>query len=166
MYRTLSIDEEETLKFLYVRQNIPTDQYKRRPEELRKLTDGFNALTERSDEPDALLHFMVNRRKAGKWPKLGVGYKRLACVPLDMLPPDEWKTLEQIYLDINKGSDNYAYDAGLRKDLAQRFAASAVHFVPARTLCAALEMRRKKGLLPKLTDQPPKPFADMDSVAL
>lgn len=166
MNRKLSIDEEDMLKFLYVRQNIPTDQYKRRPEALRELTTRFNALTERSDELDDVLHYMITRRKAGKWPRLGAAHSRLPSVPQDLLTPDEWKILEEIYLDINKGSDNYAYDAGLRRKLAQRFSASAGRFVAHRTLCAALERRRKEGLLPKITDRPPAPFADMDSVAL
>ena len=166
MYRTLSIDEEETLKFLYVRQNIPTDQYKRRPETLTKLTQGFNALTERSDGPDDLLHFMINRRKAGKWPKLGAAHKTLPCVPEDIFTPDEWTILDEIYIDINKGSDNYAYDATLRRELARRFSALVGRLVPGRTLSAVLERRRKAGLLPKLTVQAEEPFADIDSVAL
>ena len=166
MYRTLSIDEEETLKFLYVRQNIPTDQYKRRPELLRNLVARFNALTERSDEPDDVLHFMITRRKAGMWPTLGPTHRKLAGVGMDELTPDEWKILEEIYLGINRGSDCYAYDAGLRSQLERRFSASAGRFVSARTLCAALEQRRKRGLLPRVTEQPQTPFADMDAVAL
>ncbi len=166
MYRRLSIDEEGMLKFLYVRQNIPTDQYKRRPEALRKLTEGFNALTERSDEPDDLLHFMINRRKKGKWPTLGTGHKKLDSIPYDVMTPDEWKILEEIYLDLYKGSDNYAYDSDLRRELSRRFSTSVGRFVSGRTLCAALERIRKAGILPKLTDQPIVPFADIDSVAL
>jgi len=165
MYRKLTIDEVDILKFLYVKQNVPTDQYKRRQQALRELTEGFNALTERTDEPDDLLHFMITQRKQGKWPKLGAGHSKLASVPEDVLTPDEWKILEEIYLDINKGSDNYAYDAGLRKELTRRFSAAG-RFVGPRTLAAALEKRRKEGLLPTISDQPPEPFADMDSVAL
>jgi len=166
MYRSLNIIEEDTLKYLYMRQNVPTDQFKRRPAALRRLADEFNTLTERSDDPDNILHFIINRRKAGKWPKLGPGHKKLASVPDDVLTPDEWTILKEIYLDMNKGSDIFAYDGQLRMELARRFSASARRFLPARTLCAALERRRKEGLLPRLTDQPLAPFADMDSVAL
>jgi len=166
MYRRLSIDDRDMLKFLYVRQRIPTDQYKRRPEDLRKLTDRFNALTERSDEPDDLLHFMVSQRKQGKWPKLGSVHRKLARVPLDLLTADEWDILDEIYLDMNVGSDNYAFDAELRREFARRFSASAGRFVPARTLSAALERRRKEGSLPRLTEKPPEPFSDMDAVAM
>lgn len=166
MYRRISIDEVETLKFLYIKQNIPTDQYKRRHKELQMLTEKFNALAERSDEPDDVLHFMITQRKQGKWPKLGVGHSKLASVPVDVLTPDEWKILDEIYLDINKGSDNYAYDIGLRKELVKRFSTRAGRVVDPRTLSAALERRRKEGLLPRITDLPPEPFADMDSVAL
>lgn len=166
MYRSLSIDDKEMLKFLYVRQRIPTDQYKRRPEALRKLTDRFNALTERNDKADDLLHFMINQRKQGKWPKLGTAHSKLARVPLDLLTVEEWKILDEIYLDMNVGSDNYAYNVELRRELARRFSASAGRFLPARTLCAALERRRKEGSLPRLTDKPEKPFGDIDAVAM
>ena len=166
MYRSLSIDDKEMLKFLYVRQKIPTDQYKRRPEALRKLTDRFNALTERNDKADDLLHFMISQRKQGKWPKLGTAHRKLARVPLDLMTAEEWKILDEIYLDINVGSDNYAYNGDLRRELARRFSASAGRFLPARTLCAALERRRKEGTLPRLTDKPEKPFGDIDAVAV
>ncbi len=166
MYRSLSIDEKEMLNFLYVRQKIPTDQYKRRPEELRKLTDRFNALTERNDKADDLLHFMITQRKQGKWPKLGTAHRKLARVQLDLLTAEEWKILDEIYLDMNVGSDNYAYNVELRRELARRFSASACRLLPARTLCAALERRRKEGSLPRLTDKPAKPFGDIDAVAM
>ncbi len=166
MYRSLSIDDKEMLMFLYVRQRIPTDQYKRRPEDLRKLTDRFNALAERNDKADDLLHFMISQRKQGKWPKLGTSHRKLARVPLDLLTADEWKILDEIYLDMNVGSDNYAYNVELRSELARRFSVSASCFVPARTLCAGLERRRKEGLLPRLTDKPEKAFGDIDTVAM
>jgi hypothetical protein len=166
MYRSLSIDDKEILKFLYVREKTPTDQYKRRPEALRKLTDRFNSLTERNDKPDDLLHFMISQRKQGKWPKLGTAHRKLGRVPLDLLTADEWKILDEIYLDMNKGSDNYAYNVELRRELAAGFSARAGRFLPARTLCAALERRRKEGSLPRLTDKPEKPFGDIDAVAI
>lgn len=166
MYRSLSIDEKEMLKFLYVRQKIPTDQYKRRPEELRKLTDRFNALTERNDKADDLLHFMISQRKQGKWPKLGSAHRKLARVPLDLMTAEKWKILDEIYLDINVGSDNYAYNVELRRELARRFSISAGRLLPARKLCAALERRRKEGSLPRLSDKPEKPFGDIDAVAM
>lgn len=166
MYRSLSIDDKEMLQFLYVRQRIPTDQYKRRPEALRKLTDRFNSLTERNDKADDLLHFMITQRKQGKWPKLGTAHKKLARVPLDLLTEEEWKILDEIYLDMNVGSDNYAYNVEHRREFARRFSASVRRFVPERTLCAALERRRKEGSLPRLTDKPKKPFGDIDAVAM
>lgn len=166
MYTSLNIDDREMLQFLYVRQKIPTDQYKRRPEALRKLTDRFNALTERNDKADDLLHFMISQRKQGKWPKLGTAHRKLARVPLDLLTAEEWKILDEIYLDMNVGSDNYAYNVELRRELARRFSASAGRFLPERTLCAALERRRKEGSLPRLTDKPEKPFGDIDAVAM
>jgi len=166
MYRSISIDDKEMLKFLYVRQKIPTDQYKRRPEALRQLTDRFNALTERIDKADDLLHFMISQRKQGKWPKLGTAHRKLARVPLDLMTAEEWKILDEIYLDMNVGSDNYAYNVELRRELARRFSVSAGRFLPARTLCAALERRRKEGSLPRLTDKPEKPFGDIDAVAM
>lgn len=166
MYTSLNIDDKEMLKFLYVRQKIPTDQYKRCPEALRRLADRFNALTDRNDKADDLLHFMISQRKQGKWPKLGTAHRKLARVPLDLLTADEWKILDEIYLDMNVGSDNYAYNVELRRELAHRFSDSAGRFVPERTLCAALERRRKEGSLPRLTDKPEKPFGDINAVAM
>ena len=166
MFRSINTDDKETLKFLYVRQKIPTDQYKRRPEALLKLTDRFNSLTERNDKADDLLHFMISQRKQGKWPKLGTAHKKLARVPLDVMTTEEWKILDEIYLDMNVGSDNYAYNVELRSELARRFSASAGRFLTARTLCAALERRRKEGSLPRLSDKPEKPFGDIDAVAI
>ena len=166
MFRSINTDDKETLKFLYGRQKIPTDQYKRRPEALRKLTDRFNSLTERNDKADDLLHFMISQRKQGKWPKLGTAHKKLARVPLDLMAAEEWKILDEIYLDMNVGSDNYAYNVELRRELARRFSASAGRLLPARTLCAALERRRKEGSLPRLSDKPEIPFGDIDAVAI
>jgi len=166
MNRKLTVDDEETLKVLYVRQNIPTDQYKRRPDDLRLLAETFNDLTERSDDPDDLLHLMITRRKDGIWPKLGPGHKKLHAIPPDAFADAEWGLIDSIYLDIGKGSDHYAYDVGLRKELTGRFSTLAGRVVPARVLCAALEQRRKEGLLPRLTDKPPELFADMNAVAL
>lgn len=166
MLTKLNADEENMLKLLYVRANIPTDQYKRRPAELQKLADGFNSLTERNDNPDDLLHFMVTRRKAKKWPTLGAKHKKLQSISLDILTSDEWNILEQIYLDINKGSDNYAYNAELRSELSHKFAVATGRVVAERTLCAVLETKRKEGSLPKISNRPAIPFADMDSVAI
>ncbi len=166
MNRKLSIDDEEILKDLYVRFNIPTDQYKRRPDALRLLADTFNGLTERSDDPDDLLHLMITRRKKGRWPTLGSGHKKLHAIPSDMFSDGEWSLIDSIYVDIGVGSDHYAYDVELRKEFTQRFSTSTGRLVPDRVLCAAIEQRRKDGLLPRLTNKPPEAFGDMDAVAL
>ncbi len=166
MNRRLSIDDEQILRDLYVRQNIPTDQYKRRPDALRVLAETFNDLTDRSDDPDDLLHLMITRRKQGRWPALGSGHKKLPAVPADTFSDAEWSLVDSIYVGMGKGSDHYAYDVGLRRELTRRFSTSTGRVVPARVLCAALEQRRKDGLLPRLTDEPPEAFADMDAVAL
>jgi hypothetical protein len=166
MFTKLNVAEEDMLKFLYIRANIPTDQYKRRPGELRKLADEFNALTERNDDPDDILHFIITQRKQKKWPTLGAGHKKLQSISPETLTSDDWRILEQIYLDMNKGSDNYAFNSDLRSELPRRFAVATGRVVAARTLCAMLEVKRKDGSLPRLTVQPPEPFADMDSIAL
>ena len=166
MNRKLTVDDEEILKTLYVRQNIPTDQYKRRPDDLRLLAETFNDLTERSDDADDLLHLMINKRKNKKWPTLGPGHKKLRAIPPDAFTDAEWGLIDSIYLERGKGSDRYAYDGGLRKELTRQFSVLAGRVVPARILCAALEQRRKDGLLPRLNDRPSEPFADMDAVAL
>jgi hypothetical protein len=109
---------------------------------------------------------MITQRKQKKWPTLGDGHKKLQSVPLETLTSDDWQILEQIYLDMNKGSDNYAFNADLRSELSRRFAVATGRVVDSRTLCVMLEIKRKDGSLPRLTEEPPEPFADMDSVAL
>jgi hypothetical protein len=166
MQRKLTVADEEVLKQVYLRLNIPSDQYKRRPDALRLLTEMFNDLTERADQSDDLLHHMISRRKKGKWPRLGSAHKKLAPLPQDTLSDDEWAILDSVYLDINEGSDHYAYDAHLRSEFTRRFSAAAGRVVPARVLCAAIEKRRKEGFLPRLTPKAEEPFGDMDAVAL
>ena len=165
MLRKLTPDEEKVLQFLYLQHRIPTDQFKRRRGTLNDLTKEFNLLTERNDSPDDLLHYMINRRKGGKWPRLGSKHEKLNSLQEGILTQEEWKILEIIYLDINRGSDNFAFDKNLRINLAKRFAAESGKYIPGDKLSAAIEARRKEGTWVLLHRKPLKPFSDMDAVA-
>lgn len=163
MFRLLP-HERELLKSLYTQHRIPTDQYKRRPEDLGRLTEQWNTLTGRDDEPGEILHYMIAQRKQKKWPRLGKNHEKLASVPADVLSVKEWTLLRQAYSELDTGSDNYAFDAQLRAELEKRFARNAKRIVPSIILCAAIEAKRKRGLWVKIGGED-EPFADMDAVA-
>ncbi len=50
--------DREVLVTLYLDRRLAIDPYEKRPKDLKDLTDAFNALTERSDPPEDILHYM------------------------------------------------------------------------------------------------------------
>lgn len=158
-------DEDALLKALYKQYRIPTDQYKRRPEDLRRFTDQWNMLTDRSDQPGELLHYMVTERKKGNWPRLGRDHEKVETLPEDVLSEKEWADLKGVYVELGIGSDNYGYDHELRRELAERFATRTGRIVSGHILMAAIEAKRKRGEWVKLGSDD-EPFADMDAIAI
>src|SRR5438067_9238452 len=70
---TLCLQKEEdvSLRALYREFNIPTDQYPHRPDDLHRLVSAWNQLTGRNETTSDVLHYMITRRKKGKWERLG-----------------------------------------------------------------------------------------------
>ena len=161
----LLIDERALLVYLYKQHRIPTDQFKRRPVELRAFTNQWNALASRNDEPGELYHYMVSQRKQAKWPRLGKNHKKIDSLPDELLTVDEWGFLRAIYRDMNTGSDNFAFYADLRSELESRFALKAGRLIPGQALCAVIEAKRKRGLWETITTEEER-FSDIDEVAM
>src|SRR5690349_15605148 len=87
--------EDQILRDLYQRFRIPSDQYKRRPNELQRFVNNWNSLTNRSDSAGELLHYIVTQRKTAskKWPTFGDDYQRMKEVPDDFLTAEQWQHL-------------------------------------------------------------------------
>ena len=147
--------EDEVLRTLYREFDIPTDQYPQRPDDLMRLTEGWNSLTGRREVGPDLLHYMITRRKEGKWEKLGRNaggdYSRQRVA----LSPEELATLDAIHEQLQIASDQFALNAELADTLQQEFAKRSGRIVPAMVLAAEMITRRKAGALATL-----KPKAD------
>jgi hypothetical protein len=145
--------EDRLLRRLYVGFKVPTDQFKKRPEDLEKFMEMWNNLAERADAPETILHYMVTKRKAGKkltprWPVFG-GKHRTAPSTAELLNEKEWVILRQVYSDeilsLGLGTDNLAFRPDLCDLLEQEFARRAGRIVPGLLLAAAIEAKRKRG---------------------
>lgn len=66
----LSVPQVECLKQLYIRYDTPVDRFISKWEDLIRLVDEFNSKIRRSCKPDEVLHFMMNQRKRGSWPRI------------------------------------------------------------------------------------------------
>jgi len=149
--------EDELLRTLYRDFDIPTDQYPQRPDDLIRLVESWNSLTGRSESPPDVLHYMITRRKKGKWEKLGRDAGNGFTRPTVALNEDELKHLDAIHEELQIASDNFALNADLAQKLQQEFARRAGRIIPAMILAAAMINRRKAGALatlkPKSDDQ-------------
>lgn len=70
----LSVGQVEYLKALYVRYDTPVDRFISHWDDLIRLVDELNEEVRRSFKPDAVLHFMMNQRKRGQWPRIRRDY--------------------------------------------------------------------------------------------
>ncbi len=163
----LKPEEDHLLRILYKQFGITTDNFPRMPEKLEEFTDTFNGLTGRTDSAPELLHYMITRRKKGKWEKLGrKGGTTQATGHL--FTADDWTHIDAIYEEFQIPSDNFSLDADLSKKLQDEFAKRAGRIVPAMVISAAMVTRRKAG---KLTTLKPKTsdadlaFNDIDELA-
>lgn len=164
--------DHEVLISLYLDRRLPIDHFDERPKELKKLTDAFNALTERSDPSEDILHYMRTKRKAGKWPRLGDTARKFKIDTEDILSFEDSKVLEACYLKIGKihqkGNDSFAHDSELKRELEKEFLNSAGYYVHSSILLANLTIMRKAGTLETLKlDKHHKreAFGDMDEAA-
>jgi len=144
----LSPDEDATLKGLYRQHRVAVDRYQSRPELLTALTDEFNALTARDDSRAELLHYMRTKRKNRKWVTLDGNHRRLRTVPDNLLTPDEWSVVDEIYAELGIGSDNYAFNTDLLDAFLREFRNRTGRSIPRHQIAPALELRRKNRHLP------------------
>lgn len=149
--------EDELLRTLYRDFNIPTDQYPQRPDDLIRLVESWNSLTGRAESAPDVLHYMITRRKKGKWEKLGRDAGNGFTQPTVAFNEDELQHLDAIHEELQIASDNFALNADLAQKLQQEFARRAGRIVPAMILAAAMINRRKARALatlkPKSDDQ-------------
>jgi hypothetical protein len=168
-------DEDALLRQLYVEFRIPTDQYAKpeRQAELAGFVRAWNDATGRDDEPDEIKRYMVNMRKSGKegpgWPTLDGNYERLAGPRTEALTESEWNHLRgayaELFIDNEIGSDQLAFNGGLRSSLAEAFFRRTGKRVSGELLHALIEANRKRGLwLAFKRDGKGKGFGDLDEV--
>lgn len=154
-------DEHRALRQQYLNFRYPTDQYAKRNSELERFTDTWNASMERDDSSGDLLHYMVTKRKAGKWVRFDGSHKKLARTAPDLFSDEEWQELIDIYIDLDEPSDHYAFDGNLQAHLSAEFQLRTGRHVWGSVLVAALIDLRKDDRLPRLRDD----FDDIDEIA-
>ncbi len=126
----LQNEEDESLRTLYREFDIPTDQYPHRPDDLQRLVTAWNHLTGRNESPLDVLHYMIARRKKGKWERLGRDaggdFKRLQLE----FTEEEIGYLDAIHEELQIASDNYAINPEAAKRLQEQFARRSGRVVP------------------------------------
>lgn len=160
--------ENELLRTLYREENIPTDQYPQRPDDLLRLVSNWNGFTGRSETAPDVLHYMVTKRKNGQWERLGrATSSRLAPQSL-AFSPDEFGQLDAIHEELQIPSDSFALNPEYADKLKNEFARRTGRIVPGMILAAAMVYRRKignlAGLRPKVNEQSIG-FKDIDEIA-
>src|SRR5262245_33924247 len=122
--RTLQLqkDEDTSLRRLYRGFNIPTDQYPHRPDDLQRLVSAWNQLTGRNESPSDVLHYMITRRKKGKWERLGRDVGGDFQHPEVVFTDEEITHLDAIHEELQIASDNYAINPEAAKRLQEEFA--------------------------------------------
>ena len=163
----LKPEEDHLLRILYKQYGITTDNFPRVPDKLEEFTETFNGLTGRSDSAPELLHYMITRRKKGKWEKLGRKTSGEQPSTSHVFTNDDWTHIDAIYEEFQIPSDNFSLDADLSKKLQDEFAKRSGRIVPAMVISAAMVSRRKAGKLatlkPKASEED-LAFGDIDEV--
>jgi len=154
--------EHSTLERLYEDRLIATDRYMHRPNDLRDLTNTFNALTDRQDSPEDILHYMqTKRRRAGQWPTFDGNHRRLPVVLGNLIEAEFIPVLKTLYVEIGKGAEKFLHDRELGHLLERRFFEMTGVQKRAFVLATAMLELRKDGLMPNLPGLE-KPFNDFD----
>jgi len=164
--------DSEVLVTLYLDRRLAIDRYDERPKDLRNLTNAFNALTERSDPPEDILHYMRTQRKIGKLTRLGNTARKVSESPEGIMSLEDSKALESCYIKIGKahkkGNDSFAHEPELRRELEKEFQNATGHYVHGSQLLATLTKLRKAGSLETLKlekTERREAFGDMDKAA-
>src|SRR5690242_19834396 len=101
--------EKPVLEALYLQEAVATDQLRRVPEVMARITRAFNNITSRSFSASDVLSYMINRRKKNDWPRLGARALKFECLR-DYLTAKQLDTLKQIYIDFDLTSDTFLYE--------------------------------------------------------
>ncbi len=151
---SLNPADREALVNMYLDRRLAVDRYAERPQDLMSLTIAFNVLTERSDAPEDILHYMRTQRKNGKWVKLGNTARKVSKSPEEILALEDSKVLEACYIKIakahGKGNDSFAHEPELMRELAKEFQKVTGRYIHGSQLLAALTIMRKAGNLETL----------------
>lgn len=168
----LSPDENDSLKRLYISLGIPSDQYARRPEDLERFIHRWNAISERCDTAEDVMHYIKTKRKKGLWLALGGKHERCPARGAQPLTADQWAQLEVVYSEIcvarGLGSDNLDYDDELAKEFSREFALRTGLIRTGRDLLSLIMERRKRRAWRKLDPNRPDDgigFGDIDEIA-
>jgi hypothetical protein len=147
--------ERQMLVELYLRWRIPIDQFESRPEDLSEFIAEWRRLSQRTDSAADLIHYMRSQRKRSLWVRLENA--SAPPPPLPELAPEETEILVNIFYEhvtmFASGSDVLAYDDEIGKLIAKEFLAATERYVPPHQLIAKLTALRKRGRLPKVSEQ-------------
>lgn len=163
----LNNEEDHALRVLYRSFGVTTDNLIRMPAIAKTLVNQFNALTDRSDSVEDVVHYMFTRRKKKQWEKLGRVPAPAEAYEAVHLDAEHWPHVDAIYEELQIASDNFAFDDELSKKFAAEFAKRTGKIIPPMVLGAAVIARRKSAGLTTL--KPKKSgddlgFADIDEV--
>jgi hypothetical protein len=164
----LNAEEKKALEMLYIEVGVTTDNLPRVPYVLKALVDDFNALTDRNDSKEDILHYMMTRRKKKDWPKIGRGKQPDEVHDAVKLNAEDWPHVDAIYEELQIASDNFACDERLSKKFAREFAKRTGKVIPPMLLAAAVICRRKSARLATLKPRSTPDdlgFRDIDKVA-
>jgi hypothetical protein len=128
----------------------------------------WNGLSGRRDAECDLVHYMKTQRKRGLWVRLDGEHK--PAPPKVNLSAEETEVLVEICREnvtvMGNGSDTLDYDDEVRDLIAKAFAEATGRVVPPHELVTKITALRKRGLLPKVSEQKPSDedhgFNDID----
>ena len=162
----LSIDQDQVLRSLHRDSGIPDGQFVQRPRFWISFTQLWNDATGRSDSPEEVLHYIMTKRKKGKWFRFGTEHEKLPNPEPDLFSVEQWAILDDIYKELGIGADNFLFDSGQRDEMFRRFVARTDVQISPLLFSAAIVARRKAGNLPKTeSGNGARGFNDMDDVA-
>lgn len=152
--------EKPVLEQLYLQHRVATDQLRRCPAVLKRLTDQFNAAVGRDYSESLLLRYMVNRRKQTDWPNLGTTAIKLANAA-ELLSSTELLVLQQIYLEIDRPSDELLFESSCARLVSKRFREETGRAVAGSILVAVIIAKRKRREWLCIRDDSKSAFSDI-----
>lgn len=158
--------EKQALEALYLHYAVATDQLRRNPAVLGRITAAFNRVTGHDFDAGTLLRYMINRRKNKDWPTLGDRARRFEPVT-DQLTDTQLEILRDIYVTMDIPSDEFLFRPDLIRAIEQQFATRAGVVIQGFILVAAIMAKRKRGLWVCIREGVAREaaFSDLNAVA-